>query len=67
MVNGDGSPPSPTDPTDSTYGCHQDGTDTAVTPARPAGFDWHAAPPDIPTGPVLPAAATTTTSLSVAA
>ena len=65
------------EPTDSTYGCHQDGTETEVTPAqlrgssgRPksvSGLDSHAAPLAEPAAPLLPAAATITASLSTAA
>ncbi|SKZ29964.1 Uncharacterised protein [Mycobacteroides abscessus subsp. abscessus] len=71
MVNFDGLPSIPTEPTDSTYGCHQDGTDTDSTPDQfrgsapePVnGFCWQLALPPL----VLPAAATTTASFSATA
>src|SRR3984893_3482693 len=77
IVNFDGWPLGVSEPTDSTYGCHQDGTETEVTPAqlrgssgRPksvSGLDSHAAPLAEPAAPLLPAAATITASLSTAA
>src|SRR3984893_791870 len=78
IVNFDGWSSGVSEATDSTYGCHQDGTDTDVTPAqlrgssgRPksvSGLDSHDAPakPE-PVEPLLPAAATMTASLSTAA
>ncbi len=78
MVNLDGWPSGVREPTDSTYGCHTDGMDTEVTPPQlrgssgrlrsVSGLDSQDVPPATdPVGPVLPAAATITASLSTAA
>src|SRR3984885_15681351 len=78
IVNFDGWSAGVSEPPDSKYGCHHDGTDTDVTPAqlrgssgRPKsvrGLDSHAAPLVAePVEPLLPAAATMTASLSMAA
>src|ERR1700744_3414850 len=77
MVNFEGWSPGVSEPTDSTYGCHQDGTETDVTPAqlrgssgRPksvSGLESHDDPLEAPAAPILPAAATITASLSTAA
>ncbi len=76
MLNDDGAPAGPSAPTDSTYGCHQDGTDTEVTPDQSRGSAGLPSPPSgfgaqLPMcaspEPALPAAATMTASLSTAA
>ena len=78
IVNFDGCPSGVSEATDSTYGCHQDGTDTDVTPAQlrgssgwlrsVSGLDSHdAALEPQPAEPLSPAATTMTASLSMAA
>src|ERR1700741_4314876 len=78
MVNFDGCPSGVSDAADSTYGCHHDGMETDFTPAQlrgssgllrsVSGFESQDVPPATdPVGPLLPASATITASLSTAA
>src|SRR5262245_17317073 len=78
MVNFDGCPSGVSEATDSTYCCHHDGIETDVTlaqfrassgrPRSVSGLESQDVPPAIdPVGPLLPAAATITASLSTAA
>src|ERR1700739_147904 len=78
MVNFDGCPSGVREAADSTYGCHHDGMETDLTPDQlrgssgrlrsVSGLESHDVPPATdPVGPLLPAAATITASLSTAA
>ena len=74
MVNDDGCPPGVREPTESTYGCHHDGIETEVALDQFRGSEGRAGSGQgvgfagRPGGTAgVPAAATTTTSLSTAA
>ena len=75
IVNGDGVRSGASEPTDSTYCCHHDGIDTAVTPDQLRGsraepdrrVDWCRRPHRRHAARMSPAAATITASFSTAA